>query len=542
MSDKQTKQKKRLPIVFIVGIAFFVLSFFVGGLDVARAQTANTDFGLSNVQVEGLTTQRDIRDIIAGFIQIFLGFTGLIAVIVMLYAGFLWMTAGGSPDRVAKAKKWLINGSIGLGVVVSAYAITLFIFNALGINATVPGLGGGTSGPTFTGYSGGLGGGSSIIQSHYPERGATNVSRNTKVMVTFREPMDIASIVNTNGTPNDFSDDTLKTEAIKIRVAGQQGGAVLPGAIAFTPDAQTFVIAPSELLGSPSTNTQYEVELSSEILKQNGDRALGLTGNYTWQFEVGTFIDTTPPTVESIVPAHNVSTPRNTVFQITFSEAMDPIAVSGSTASGFAGIVAQSGNDIVQGNYIISNQYRTVEFITTESCGVNSCGREVYCLPASATVEFVAKAASVSDTPPVATFPYDGIVDASGNSLDGNKNNIAEGNPLDTVRHTLKTTNEVDLVPPHITLLDPQQRSSNVALDAAISAVFDKPLTSSTVNNQSILMDNINYWISNTITEQNQTIVEIRHDDFAQDTIYEPAFTSGLQDLYQNCFNPCVGP
>ena len=60
-------------------------------------------------------------------IHIILGFLGVIFLGLMLYAGFLWMTAGGKEDQVGKAKKILLNSTIGLGIILAAWTITSFV-------------------------------------------------------------------------------------------------------------------------------------------------------------------------------------------------------------------------------------------------------------------------------------------------------------------------------------------------------------------------------------------------------------------------------
>jgi len=68
---------------------------------------------------------------IARAIRIFLGFLGVIAVIIVLYAGFLWTTAGGEEDKLKKAKKILKNGVIGLLIILSSFAIAQFVLSNL---------------------------------------------------------------------------------------------------------------------------------------------------------------------------------------------------------------------------------------------------------------------------------------------------------------------------------------------------------------------------------------------------------------------------
>jgi len=54
-------------------------------------------------------------------------FVGLVFVIVILYAGFQWMTAGGNEEKVSKSKKLLINGVIGVAIVLLSLSIWVFI-------------------------------------------------------------------------------------------------------------------------------------------------------------------------------------------------------------------------------------------------------------------------------------------------------------------------------------------------------------------------------------------------------------------------------
>ena len=74
---------------------------------------------------------QDIRMTVADMIKIVLGFLGIISIIIILFAGFKWMTAGGSEDKVGEAKKMLTAGLIGLIVVLSTYALANFVISQL---------------------------------------------------------------------------------------------------------------------------------------------------------------------------------------------------------------------------------------------------------------------------------------------------------------------------------------------------------------------------------------------------------------------------
>ena len=91
----------------------------------------------------GYGDYKDPRAIAATTIKVILNFLGIIFVSLIVYAGFLWMTAGGSEDRVEKAKKLIYRSVIGLIIILAAYSITWLAFRlALGYtdNPLGPGL------------------------------------------------------------------------------------------------------------------------------------------------------------------------------------------------------------------------------------------------------------------------------------------------------------------------------------------------------------------------------------------------------------------
>jgi len=81
-------------------------------------------------QQAGLGSQ-DLSTTIASIIRVGLGFLGVIAVVIVLYGGFLWMTSAGSDEKVKQAKKVMISGIIGLVIVLSAYALASFVINSI---------------------------------------------------------------------------------------------------------------------------------------------------------------------------------------------------------------------------------------------------------------------------------------------------------------------------------------------------------------------------------------------------------------------------
>ncbi len=76
----------------------------------------------------GFSSPQDPRILVALIIRSALQLLGIIFVVLMIYAGYLWMTAGGNDQQVDKAKTLLKNAIIGLIVLLSAYSITWFAF------------------------------------------------------------------------------------------------------------------------------------------------------------------------------------------------------------------------------------------------------------------------------------------------------------------------------------------------------------------------------------------------------------------------------
>jgi hypothetical protein len=132
--------KKILRHLAIVTITLFPLAIYAQPLedDVLGKMAAQDGKFASKA---GLKVDRTIfattaYNVISGF----LGLLGIIFVILMIYAGYNWMTAAGDEKKVEKAKDTIQRAIIGLIITVAAYAITYFVFSALGDVATGGGM------------------------------------------------------------------------------------------------------------------------------------------------------------------------------------------------------------------------------------------------------------------------------------------------------------------------------------------------------------------------------------------------------------------
>jgi hypothetical protein len=76
-------------------------------------------------------TQGGLIGMVGRVIGVALSLVGVILFVIILHAGYLWMTAGGDPKKVTEARGRIMSAVIGLVIVVSAYAIAGFVLSSL---------------------------------------------------------------------------------------------------------------------------------------------------------------------------------------------------------------------------------------------------------------------------------------------------------------------------------------------------------------------------------------------------------------------------
>jgi len=120
MFTKILKNKKIITLIFL----FSLLLNIVNVVSVFAAP----DIGMNYVEnIDLSNSNTDPRDIIINIIKYLMTFLGIIAVCIILYGGFIWMTAAGNEDKIAKAKQIIIAGSIGLVIILAAFIIVQFV-------------------------------------------------------------------------------------------------------------------------------------------------------------------------------------------------------------------------------------------------------------------------------------------------------------------------------------------------------------------------------------------------------------------------------
>lgn len=103
----------------------------------ASAQTAGTliSTGLDQT-ASGTYAELSVSAFIGNIIRTILAATGIVFLVITVYAGVLYMTAAGEEAKIKKAKGMLTSSVIGLVIIVGAYAITFYVIEAISQAAT----------------------------------------------------------------------------------------------------------------------------------------------------------------------------------------------------------------------------------------------------------------------------------------------------------------------------------------------------------------------------------------------------------------------
>jgi hypothetical protein len=86
----------------------------------------NNAGGAAGYQV-GQGAEAGLINVISIVINTALGLLGVIFLTLLVYAGYIWMTAGGDESKVEKSKQTIGHALIGLLIVLCAYAIANFV-------------------------------------------------------------------------------------------------------------------------------------------------------------------------------------------------------------------------------------------------------------------------------------------------------------------------------------------------------------------------------------------------------------------------------
>ena len=114
-------------------ISLMLLSLIIPAVAVNAADSSGQPgpyLGIEYGRETGLATG-DVRTIAARIINTALGLLGTVAVCLIVYAGFMYLTSGGNEEKTKGALKIIYAAVIGLTIILSAYAISKFVSTQL---------------------------------------------------------------------------------------------------------------------------------------------------------------------------------------------------------------------------------------------------------------------------------------------------------------------------------------------------------------------------------------------------------------------------
>jgi ketosteroid isomerase-like protein len=253
-----------------------------------------------------------------------------------------------------------------------------------------------------------------------PASGATNVPVNQKIAATFDTPMNSSTITATG---------TFTLEVTS-------GGAAVPGAVTYDAASNTAILVPTSALAA---RTQYTATVTSAAQSVPGT---AIAANYVWSFTTGIDANAGAPRVTSTNPAiAATNVPGNQEIAATFSEAMDPAAIS---ASGTFTVAETISGNAIPGAVVYDAASNTAIFSPASGLSVNT--------------EFTATITT-------------GALDLTGVAMNA------------AFVWSFTTSSTSDVVAPTITSTNPTSAVSNVHPNMTINATFSKAMDPTTITN-----------------------------------------------------------
>jgi hypothetical protein len=285
------KKSKKIVILGLLTIVFVSVLFFVSDVVLAQTTSSSPDLGLQPVgESIGLPTT-DIRLVVARIIRTALGLLGIVAVVLILYGGFIWMTAGGDEEKISQSKKILLNSVIGLAIILSSFAIASFVISRLVI----------ATGGDFAGNNSPSGGDNPYFPAgvFYVDslpQGGTMCIRNVHLVLTFNKSVDLDTL-NGNVIVQTAEGEE---EPGQWRAAGETSAVFVPNRECGSGAADCF---------APSTTYTLRFSNPSAVRNADGDLVLNCAiraGCADVEFTTGNGVDRVAPIIR-IEPIANDS-------------------------------------------------------------------------------------------------------------------------------------------------------------------------------------------------------------------------------------------
>jgi hypothetical protein len=288
--------------------------------------------------------------------------------------------------------------------------------------------------------------------------------------------------------PVDSATITAATFTVK------QGTTVVPGTVTFSP--VTAVFSPTNVLAA---NTVYTATITTGVKNPAG---IALASDYVWSFTTGATSDVSLPTVIATINANNaINVPINTKVGATFSKVMNSTTLTtatftlthGTTPVLVPGTVTYSGVNAVftpTGNLLPNTLY-------------------------TATITTGAKDLSVPGNSLAVPFVWSWTTGAA-----------------------------LDTTAPKLTVENPANLATGVAINSPVRATFDKPMDLATITNLTFTLKNGTVLVAGQVTYDALTKVATLKPsvNLLPNTTYTANVTNGAKDLAGNVLTAGLVP
>lgn len=126
MISLRMDMKRALQAITLITAIFVGFMFFMPVSSVS-AQTEAEKVRIGVNLIGGKEENRSFVDTVQTIVGVFLFLIGTVAVIMLIYGGFRYVTSAGDASAVTSAKNTIIYAVVGIVVAISAYAITSFV-------------------------------------------------------------------------------------------------------------------------------------------------------------------------------------------------------------------------------------------------------------------------------------------------------------------------------------------------------------------------------------------------------------------------------
>lgn len=308
---------------------------FTGVSFAQTAGDATQNFGLdSEFSQVAIQSDRDLKSVITAVVNITLGFLGIVAVVIIIYAGYLWMTASGNEEQVTRAKSILRNAVIGLVIIMASWAIAAFVINriggAIGTGGDGDGGGGGfpPPGPNVAAF---------VVDSFETSHDGADASLGVQLCSSIQAQFN--HWLNAEMVENLKNGDTLTIKRNNGGAFVDEGTILIEkrnNVISFKRiDGQSVDAKGRPVRVDWTPNAEYEVRLDETLRDARGLVLSGCAdcggtrdGYHYWTFTTGTTRDSVAPSLAVAYPGNgDANVPRSTLFSLEFSESIDATTV-----------------------------------------------------------------------------------------------------------------------------------------------------------------------------------------------------------------------